>query len=92
MFEDISEIAENCAYLKATAGPRPNTKLFKSLPPYAELAALEVRQPDRENAKDLETNMSKKLRITIESPVSVLAYSRVYFLGLIFIRRESNFS
>lgn len=43
MFEDISEIAENCAYLKATAGPRPNTKLFRALPPYAELATLEVR-------------------------------------------------
>jgi hypothetical protein len=63
MFEDISEIAENCAYLKATAGPRPNTKLFKALPPYAELAALEVRQ-----LIGIETNMSKTLRITIESP------------------------
>ena len=51
MFEDISEIAENCAYLKATAGPRPNTKLFRALPPYAELAALEVRTSSRQRVQ-----------------------------------------
>jgi len=42
MFEDIHEIAENSAYLKAVEEKDVNTEMYDTLPPYEELADLEA--------------------------------------------------
>lgn len=43
MFEDIHEIAENSAYLKAVEEKQVNTSMWDSLPPYEELKELEEK-------------------------------------------------
>lgn len=44
MFEDINEIAENCAYLQAVSEEYgPNVALLDQLPPYEQLAELEKK-------------------------------------------------